>query len=132
MNRLQAAIALYRQLGWSPGHTDRLVWLRTGRLVDALELPPTLGERTLPLLHTEGPLFEVIDVAQPRWIFLTQPAHGPTDGLSTLDVEHITAGRTVDLPPSQHGEIRMRWLIAPTIPLPPFSTVTDAIIRAAT
>ena len=130
MNRHQVAAQLYRQLGWSPGTACHLVWLRAGRVVDALELPHTLGQRTQRLLPTETPLFEVIDLDQPRWVFLTQPARRPIDTLGALGVDHITGGRTVDLPPSEYGQRRLHWLIAPTTPLPPFVTVADAIIRA--
>jgi hypothetical protein len=128
----QQATSLYRQLGWSPGITGRLVWLRAGRVVDALELPRTVGQRALQLLPTEAPLFEVIDLARPRWVFLTQPALGLIDTLSTLDVDHITGGRTLDLPPSQYSRCRLHWLTAPTVALPPFMTVADAIMRART
>jgi hypothetical protein len=132
MNRLAAAATLYRQLGWSPGHTGCLVWLRAGRVVDALELPCTLGQRTLPLLPTESPLFEVIGLAEARWVFLTQFARLPVGRLAVPDAEHITGGRTIDLPPSQYDQCRMHWLTAPTLPLPQFMTVADAIMRAAT
>jgi len=132
VNRHQAAASLYRRLGWSPGTAGHLVWLRAGRVVDALELPRTLGQRTQRLVVAETPLFEVVDLEQPRWIFLTQPARRPVDTLGALGVDHITGGRTVDLPPSEYGQSRLHWLIAPTTPLPPFVTVADAIIQAAT
>ncbi|HEX9338817.1 MAG TPA: hypothetical protein VF892_23160 [Pseudonocardiaceae bacterium] len=131
MSRIPAAAALYRQLGWSPGRAGELVWLRTGNTVDALALPRPLGERTLRLLAAESPLFEVTDPAQPRWVFLSRPARRPVQALAELGVEHITGGRTVDLPPSRFGETRLVWLVAPTTPLPPFMTVVDAIIQSA-
>jgi hypothetical protein len=84
------------------------------------------------LLPIEAPLFEVIDLARPRWVFLTQPAHRLIDTLSTLDVDHITGGRTLDLPPSQYDRCRLHWLTGPTAALPPFMTVADAIVRATT
>lgn len=121
MTRLAAAVAVYRRLGWSPGHTDEFVWLRAGNVVDALELPRELGER----VPAEGPLFAIADAARPRWVFLTRPARRSVAQLAAYDVEHITAGGIVDLPPSRFGPTRLHWLI-------PFVAVADAIIRTAT
>jgi hypothetical protein len=130
MNPVQAATNVYRHLDWSPGHTKRLVWIRTGRLIDALEVPRPIGERALDLLPALGPLFEAAE-SRPRWVFLTRAAHLMIPTLAAQGIDHITAGNTVDLPPTQFGPCRLRWLTPPTAPLTPFATVAEALSKAA-
>jgi hypothetical protein len=127
-NCWETAVNLYRSLGWFPGHTGRLVWIRAGRLIDALEVPRPIGERAVSLLPTVGPLFEAPDSHPPHWVFLTEPAQ---QILAAAGIDHITAGRTVDLPPSRFGPNRLHWLSPPTAQLPPFITVADALVKVA-
>lgn len=131
MTPIEAATNLYRSLGWSPGYTSRIVWIRAGHLIDALEVPHPVGERAAHAVPAVGPMFEAAETQPPHWVFLTRPAHMMDRTLADLGIEHITAGRTVDLPPSQFGTCRLRWLSPPTAPLPPFATVAGALINAA-
>jgi hypothetical protein len=131
MNQHQAAADLYRRLGWQPGVASQLVWIRAGRVLDALEVPRLVGERTISLLTDTGPIFEAPEGNQCRWVFLTQPAHRMIEALAMCGVEHITATRTLDLPPSKFGPHSLHWLTPPTAPLPPFTIVAEAIMLAA-
>jgi hypothetical protein len=138
-----------------------LVWTVAGRPVEALDMPEWLGRRSLELMWSRGvhgPLFAVLESANPRWVFLTGHRaadwHTHAELLRSLGVEHLWAGVRLDLPPSRiatsgAGAIadlsaadplaadgrhvgRLTWLIPPVTPtVPTFAAVAAAVLDAA-
>lgn len=107
------------------------VWLVSGRGIDALDMPRKLGERVRTALGDSVPLFESPDDHDVRWVFLVMSHTGSTlPDLTELDVDHVQAGRCVDLPPSRFGPHRLRWITEPGVPIPDFTTVAHAVLQA--
>ncbi|HEX3786209.1 MAG TPA: hypothetical protein VHX38_41725 [Pseudonocardiaceae bacterium] len=141
MNTKDCRIAAdyYERLNWHAGVFRSTVWVIAGRPVEALDIPEKLGRRVLTLLlasNVPGPVFQAPERTGTRWVFLTgrrdQDWYSLAARLTDLDVEHIWAGSTLDLPPSQIGNEHLTWLIPP-IPavLPPFSIIARAVLEAA-
>ncbi|RAS61293.1 hypothetical protein C8D87_110241 [Lentzea atacamensis] len=117
--------------GWTVGMYRTGVWLVSGRGVDALDMPSKLGERVRTALGDSVPLFESSDDHGVRWVFLVVSHAGPTlPELTELGVDHVRAGRCVDLPPSRFGPHRLRWISEPGAPVPDFATVVHAVLQA--
>lgn len=117
--------------GWTVGVYRTGVWLVSGRGVDALDMPSRLGERVRTALGDSVPLFESPDDHGMRWVFLVESHTAlPLPELTGQDVDHVRAGRCVDLPPSRFGPHQLRWITEPGAPVPDFTTVVHAVVQA--
>ncbi|GAA3674878.1 hypothetical protein GCM10022267_72210 [Lentzea roselyniae] len=117
--------------GWTVGVYRTGVWLVSGRGIDALDMPSKLGERVRTALGDSVPLFESPDDHGVRWVFLVVSHAGPTLlELTELGVDHVRAGRCVDLPTSRFGPHRLRWITEPGAPVPDFAAVVHAVLQA--
>ena len=127
-----AAQSYQDDFGWTVGVYRTGVWLVSGRGIDALDMPRTLGERVRTALGDSVPLFESPDDHGVRWVFLVMSHTGPTASeLTEQGVDHVQAGRCVDLPPSQFGLHRLRWITRPVGELVPnFTTVANTALQA--
>jgi hypothetical protein len=133
------AAGYYERLGWHPGVFRSTVWVVAGRPVEALDAPEDLGRRVVELLRTgcvHVPIFRASEQAGNRWVFLTGRRDSDWYTLATrladFGVEHIWAGSTLDLPPSESGKDQLTWLIPPVSgALPLFSIVARAVLQAA-
>lgn len=129
----EAAAQSYQdEHGWAVGVYRSGVWLMSGRGVDALDMPRALGERVRVALDDSAPLFESPDDHGVRWVFLVSPNTGAArPELAELGVDHVRAGRCVDLPPSRFGQHRLRWLTGPAgVSVPDFTAVAHAALSA--
>lgn len=128
-----AAQSYQDDFGWTVGVYRTGVWLVTGREVDVLDMPRQLGERARTMLDAPIPLFESPDDHGVRWGFLVTPHAGAVvPELAEFGVDHVRAGRSVDLPPSRFGRHQLRWITRPLVaPVLPFSAVAEAALRAA-
>jgi hypothetical protein len=85
------------------------VLLATGRSVDVLEVPSTLGRLAAP--GVQGP---VAVAPTGRLLFLVRPGEGVRPELQgRLDVVKHGLGSWVPIPPTDHPGGRMRWETAP-------------------
>lgn len=126
-----AAQSYQDDYGWTVGVYRTGVWLVSGRGIDALDMPRTLGERVRAALGVSVPLFESPDDHGVRWVFLVGSHTAPLlPELTGQDVDHVQAGRCVDLPPSRFGPHRLRWITSPLgVPVPDFTTVAHAVLQ---
>jgi hypothetical protein len=135
----RTAAVYYERLGWHAGVFRSTVWVVAGRPVEALDMPEDLGRRAMDLLRTTGvrvPVFHASDQAGHRWVLLTGRRdpdwYALASRLAEVGVEHIWAGTTLDLPPSQVDKTQLTWLLPPvSAALPPFSIVARAVLEAA-
>lgn len=137
LTECQTAAVDYQALGWSAAVFDTTVWVIASHPVEALDVPDHLGPATLDLLRDNGItpcVFIAPDPEEIRQVFLvvrndlTWPRYRAQ--LADLGVRHVWAGATLHLPPSEFSGRRLTWITAPSQPLPEFTTVAEAIIRA--
>ncbi|WP_144065457.1 hypothetical protein [Lentzea albidocapillata] len=129
----EAAAQSYQdEYGWTVGVYRTGVWLVSGREIDALDMPRKLGERARTALGDSVPLFESPDDHGVRWVFLVVSHAGPPlPEVAEQGVDHVGAGRCVDLPPSRFGLHRLRWITEPGgVEVPDFTTVTHATLQS--
>jgi len=128
----EAAAQSYQdENGWTVGVYRSGVWLVSGRGIDALDMPSKFGERVLAALGVSVPLFESPDDHGVCWVFLVGSQTGPPlPELTEQDIDHVQAGRCVDLPPSRFGPHRLRWITEPDAPVPDFATMVHAVLQA--
>lgn len=134
----QAAAQRYRRdLNWPVHVRGQVVWLLTHE-IEALDTPNALGAAAQNVLRSNNimpTVFTASDSTGARRVFLARRtdladlAYRPR--LAEFGVEHVWAGATLDLPPSQIRDDRLNWVVGPSLPLPEFAVVSDAIIRAA-
>ncbi|MFD5825855.1 hypothetical protein [Lentzea sp. NPDC060358] len=127
-----AAQSYQDDYGWAVGVYRSGVWLVSGRGVDALDMPRELGERVQLATGNSVPLFESPEDNSTRWVFLVASHTGPAEPrMAELGIDHIRAGRCVDLPPSEFGQHRLRWISTPSgLLTPDFTTVVHAVLQA--
>lgn len=128
----EAAAQSYQdEYGWTVGVYRTGVWLVSGREIDALDMPRKLGEQVRTALGDSIPLFESPDDHGVRWVFLVVPHAGPPlPEVAEQGIDHVRAGRCVDLPPSRFAPHRLRWITEPRgVPVPDFTTVARAVLQ---
>ena len=124
------------RLGW-PVRLDvepRRLVLRTGQIIDAIEVPAALGRPALADLRITllaGPV--VADPTGAYWMFLTEPAdrlHDCSD-LELLDVRPVPPGSYVVVPPDLDDPSPWRWIERPRPhhALPPWAAVAGTLRR---
>ncbi|MDX8145026.1 hypothetical protein SK854_23150 [Lentzea sp. BCCO 10_0061] len=128
----EAAAQSYQdEYGWTVGVFRAGVWLVSGCGIDALDMPKKLGEQVRTALGDTVPLFESPDDHGVRWVFLVLSHAGPPlPEIAEQGIDHVLAGRCVDLPPSQFGTHRLRWITEPGgVQVPDFTTVAHAALQ---
>jgi hypothetical protein len=127
-----AAQSYQDEYGWTVGVFRTGVWLVSGCGIDALDMPKKLGEQARTALGDSVPLFESPDDHGVRWVFLAGSHAGPPlPEMAEQGIDHVRAGRCVDLPPSRFGTHRLRWITEPGgVPAPDFMTVARAVLQA--
>lgn len=134
----QIAARRYQQeFGWPASASGHMVWVVT-RQIEALDVPEPLGRRVLTMVNARGVVSSVFAAPYPqggRLVFLvvrndhTRWRWSPR--LADLGVDHLWAGAVLDLPPSQYDTFRLEWIVPPSLPLPEYSVLAEAILDAA-